>query len=154
SNADGTNLQDVGLAPVWGTSSSPILLGDVADGQTGPPTGWQAKIFNNYTGGALGATSIAVCGKAPSLQAFVYSGPVPQDAFGVPASFSVFAPIPDGWTAVGAGFDGGPYGHYSALDVWMQDGIVADILEWYPDSKDYDSGAANVQAFMVRGLGN
>src|SRR4029077_11880634 len=82
SSADGTILQDVASAPAWGTAASPTALADVADGMTGPPTGWQAKVLNSGSAAAT-VTSFAICGKAPTLQTFVSSIPVPQIAFGI-----------------------------------------------------------------------
>jgi hypothetical protein len=155
SNADGRALLvDAGSAPVWGTSSNPVSLADLPDGQTGPPTGWQIKVYNSNFFATAEATVFGLCGKAPGLQAFIYSVPVPQAAFKVKTPFSIFAPVPDGWTAVGSGFDGGQYAEYFASDLWMQDGIVVDMLQWYPSSKGYDSGTAEVRAFMTRGLGD
>ncbi len=154
SSSDGTILQDVSLGPVWGTSANPILLSSLPDGQTGPPTGWQAKILNNFTGSSVGASSIVVCGKAPGLQAFVYSTPVPQGTFGVPNPLSVFASVPDGWTAVGMGYDLGQYGQYLAIDTWNQDGIIVDALLWYDNTQGYDSGTVDIRAYMVHGNGN
>jgi hypothetical protein len=118
---------------VWGTSASPITLADIADGQTGPPSGWQVKVFNNYFVPAE-STAFAICGKAPTVQTFVYSTRPPAPAFGTKTPFTIFAPIPDGWTAVGAGFDGGAYGQYVSLGLWMQDGTVVDALQWYASS--------------------
>src|SRR5262245_30256552 len=47
SNADGrAQLLDAGAGPVWGASANPLLLVNVPDGQTGPPTGWQARVLN------------------------------------------------------------------------------------------------------------
>ena len=156
SNADGrVLLQDMGSAPVWGTSSNPIPLGEVEDGQMGPPIGWQMRVFNANYVSAAEIIGFGICGNAPSLQTYIYSVPVPQQGpFGYRPPFSIFAPVPDGWTAVVSGFDGGPHGHYSALNLWLQDGVVVDMLQWYPDSKNYDSGTAEVRAFMVRGRGS
>lgn len=152
SNADGTILQDTASAPVWGSSASPILLADLADGPTGPPTGWQAKVFNSGNG-TLGIDSVAVCGKAPSLQTYVYSATLPTIAFGI-SPFSIFSPVPDGWTAVGSGFDGGQYGRYSAMDLWMGDGNVVSMMQWYPTLGGYDSDTAEVRAFNLLGYSN
>ena len=66
----------------------------------------------------------------------------------------MFAPVPDGWTAVGNGFDGGQYGHYTALDMWMADGNVVSMLQWSPAVGGYDSGSTDIRAFMVSGYGN
>jgi hypothetical protein len=137
SNANGVELLEAVSAPVWGTSSSLVLLGDVADGQTGAPTGWQVKVINNSIV-AAGIISYGICGKAPALQTFVYSVPVPQGVFRVATPFSIFAPVPDGWTAVSSGFDGGRYGTYVDSDVWLQDGIMVGMLQWF-ESKGYDS---------------
>ena len=86
SNADTVLLQDTGSAPVWGTSSNPVLLGDVADGQTGPPTGWQMTVLNTNSA-AAGIIAYSICGKAPALQTFIYSVAVPQASFGVKTPF-------------------------------------------------------------------
>jgi hypothetical protein len=153
STADGRLLQDAGSAPVWGTSANPILLTDVPDGATGPPTGWQMHVFNNISS-TPGFSAFAVCGKATSVQTFVYSFPVPQGAFGFTTAFSIFAPVPDGWSTVGLGFDLGPYGVYAASDFWMRDGNIVDVLQWDPSTTGYDSVSTEVRAFMVRGGGN
>ena len=52
-SADGARLEDFGSAPLWGTSANPITLGSLADGQTGPPSGWQARVFNTNYGAKL-----------------------------------------------------------------------------------------------------
>ena len=146
SNADNVLLQEVGSAPVWGTSASPLSLSNIPDGQTGPPTGWGVRVYNTST--AAGAiTSYSVCGKAPSLQTFVYSAPLTIVFTG---AFSVYGAVPDGWTAVGSGFDTGSFAFATQWDAWVQDGTVADALQWFPDSTYYDSGSAPVRAFMVR----
>jgi hypothetical protein len=149
SNADGALLQDTSSAPVWGSSANPVLLADVPDGAIGPPTGWQTKVLNIGTA-TVGVDSIAVCGNAPSLQTFVYSRTLPTIAFGG-APFSVFAPIPDGWTAVGSGFDGGQYAHPQSIDSWNSDGNVVSMLTWFPAVVGYDSAPAEVRAFNVMG---
>src|SRR5262249_20998440 len=64
SNADGLLLQDIASAPVWGTSANPVLLVDVPDGVTGPPTGWQAQVINQ--GNTATINSYAVCAQQPS----------------------------------------------------------------------------------------
>jgi hypothetical protein len=153
SNADGRFLQDDGSAPVWGSSGAPVFLNDVPDGATmGPPSGWQVRVFNNLSNNPQ-VLAFAYCGNGPSVQTFVYSVPVAPASFGFPTAFSIFAPVPDGWTTVGTGYDGGQYGQYSNSDLWMQDGIVVDVLQWYPESTGYDSASAEVRAFMVRGGG-
>jgi hypothetical protein len=145
SNADVLDLQDAGSAPVWGTSSNPVLLADVADGQMGPPIGWQAKVFNSLASSAQ-IVSYGICGKVPPLQTYIYSVPTVKGTFASPAQFSIFAPIPDGWTAVGTGFDGGLYGSLTAMDAWLQDGTIIDMQPWFDSTRDsvYDSGAAQV----------
>jgi serine protease len=55
---------------------------------------------------------------------------------------------------VGSGFDGGQYGEYWANDLWMQDGNIVNALVWYQTTKGYDSGGAEVRAFMTQGGGN
>lgn len=153
SNADAINLQDVGSAPVWGTSSNPVLLTDLPDGPTGAPTGWQVKVLNNLSSNAA-IMSYSICGKAPSLQTYVYSVPTTRGAFGNTGSFSIFAPVPDGWTAVGTGFDGGLYGSSLALDAWVQDGTIVDMQPWFESTQDtiYDSGVAQVRALIAYGI--
>jgi hypothetical protein len=142
SNANGNGLQDYGSAPVWGTSGSPLALADVPDGQTGPPTGWQMKVFNGNIPRET-IISYAVCANVPSLQTFVYSSPT---AFG---NFdSVFGPVPDGWTAVGSGFDGA---ELLTSDTWVRDGLITTNLLWFRPST-YDSGSADTRAFMARGI--
>jgi hypothetical protein len=74
--------------------------------------------------------------------------------FSVKTPFTVFAPVPDGWTAVGSGFDGGQYGEYWASDLWMQDGNIINALVWVLNTKGYDSGSAEVRAFMTQAGGN
>ena len=152
SSADGAILRDTASAPAWGGSGSPILLADVADGPTGPPTGWQVKV-SNTSNTTRSVDSIAICGKAPSLQAFVYSVSSPQVAFGI-KPFSIFSPVPDGWMAVGSGFDGGQYGHYTATDLWTGDGAVVGMLTWFAALGGYDSGKSDVKAFNVTAYGN
>src|SRR5262249_23995094 len=130
SNAEGTLLQDTASAPVWGAAGSPLFLSDLPDGQTGPPTGWQTKVKNTGPG-SVEVDSYAICGKAPSLQTFVYSSTVPSaGAFGTRTAYSVFGPIPDGWSAVGTGFDPGPSAQYKSLDMWLQDSIVVNMTVW------------------------
>jgi hypothetical protein len=117
----------------------------------GPPTGWQVNVLNTQSNAAA-IVSYSICGRAPSLQAFIYSVPTIKGAFSSPNPFSIFAPVPDGWTAVGTGFDGGLYGSLSAIDAWMQDGTIVSMQPWFESSKGYDSGAAPVRAFMAYGL--
>lgn len=141
SNANGSGLQDADSAPAWGTSSNPSYLADQPDGPTGPPTGWQVKVFN---GNIPRETIIAyaVCGNA-GLQTFIYSSPT---AFG---NFdSVFGAVPDGWSAVGSGFDGGLL---LSSDSWMRDGIIVNNLLWFRPSV-YDSGSAEIRAFIAHGF--
>jgi hypothetical protein len=152
SNADGRLLIDAGSAPVWGTSVGPILLADLADGTTGPPTGWRMQVFNNIAPNPSEIAAYAVCGKASGLQTYIYSAPVPPGAFGSRTPFSVFAPVPDGWTAVGTGFDVGSNGQFLHLDLWMQDGNIIDVLQWFSTATGYDS-AVEVRAFVIRGGG-
>jgi hypothetical protein len=152
SNADGTILQDQASTPVWGSSASPVLLADLPDGPTGPPTGWQTKVLNTGNN-TLAVDSVAVCGNAPSLQTYVYSRTLPTIAFGI-SPFTLFAPVPDGWTAVGSGFDGGQYGHPQAMDSWNADGNVVSMLTWFPALGGYDSAPAEVRAFNVTGYSN
>ncbi len=153
SSADGRLLEEASSAPVWGTSADPILLTDVPDGATGPPTGWQMRVFNNISP-TPGFIAYALCGKGPSVQTFVYSAPVPQGVFGFTTAFSIFAPIPDGWTAVGTGFDPSTTGVYSSWDMWTQDGNVVDVLQWYAAATGYDSGATEIRALILRAGGN
>ena len=153
STADGRLLRDAGSAPVWGTSESPLLLGDVQDGDTGPPTGWQMQVFNNISASPDFA-AFALCGNAPTARTFVYSVPAPQGAFGFRTPFSIFAPVPDGWRAIGIGFDLGRYGQYSASDAWVQDGNIVNVLQWFKNTTGYDSAPAEIRAFIVRGGGN
>jgi hypothetical protein len=153
SNADGTVLQDVVSAPVWGTAASPTLLADQPDGQTGPPTGWQVKVTNTGMS-TLEVDSYAVCGKAPTLQTFVYSATVPAGTFGTKTPFSVFGPVPDGWTAVGTGFDTGPSATFKSLDMWNQDSVLINMMVWYSTYGDYNSGSSEVRAFMVNANGD
>ena len=176
SNADGRFLKDLGSGPIWGTSDSPILLSTLPPGQTGPPTGWQSKINNPTPTIGATVTAFAICGKSPTLQAFVYSAPVPSAAFGTRPIFSVIAPVPDGWTAVGSGFDGGQYAEYYTTDVWVSDGNVVNMMQWYPVNygpylsptcncivpydpgkntvTGYDSGGAEVRAFLQQARGD
>ncbi|MEO7157836.1 MAG: hypothetical protein ABI039_09755, partial [Vicinamibacterales bacterium] len=146
SNANNIQLQDVGTAPVWGTGANPLLLSNIADGQTGPPTGWQVKVFNPQRI-EVGVTAYALCAKVPGLQTFVYSVPV---AISFTASFSIFGAVPDGWTSVGTGFDTGSYAFRTAADVWLRDGTIANAQQWFPNTTYYDSGPAPVRAYMVK----
>ena len=73
----------------------------------------------------------AICGKSPSLQTFVYSAPVPPAVFTIRAIFATIAPVPDGWTAVGSGFDGGQYAQYYCnrrVDVRRQPGRYDPVV--------------------------
>ena len=152
SNADAVLVYDYGGGPVWGTSASPILLGSLSDGTTmGPPTGWQARVYNVFSTSPV--VAFALCGKAPSMRAYIYAATSPPAAFGEPTPFSIFAPVPDGWTAVNMGYDGGTIAQYLASDMWLDDGTVVSIMDWYPNSTAYNSGAAQVRAFMAKGNG-
>src|SRR5262249_22532086 len=142
SNANGYGLQDADSAPVWGSSAAPLVLVDVSDGQTGPPTGWQMKIFNGNIPRET-IISYAIFGDAPSLSAFVYSNQTAFNDFDL-----AFGPVHDGWAAVGSGFDGGLL---LASDSWIRDGIVVNNLLWFRPST-YDSGPSDVRAFIARGF--
>ncbi|MEO7158766.1 MAG: hypothetical protein ABI039_14465 [Vicinamibacterales bacterium] len=153
SDADAVAIQDYGGGPVWGTSATPIVLSSLADGTTmGPPTGWQVWV-NNVFSSNTAVVAYALCGKAPTMRVYISSVSAPGAAFGIPTQFSIFAPVPEGWTAVGSGYDGGPAAHYVASDAWMDDGTVVGAMQWYPNSTTYDSGSAQVRAFMVRANG-
>ncbi len=152
SNADAVTVYDYGGGPVWGTSASPILLSSLADGTTmGPPTGWQMRVYNVFSSAPV--VAFALCGKAPAMQANIYAVTSPPSVFGIPTQFSIFAPVPAGWTAVNLGYDGGTVAQYLASDLWLDDGTVVGIMDWFPNSTTYDSGSAQVRAFMVRGGG-
>jgi hypothetical protein len=152
SNADAVFVYDYGGAPVWGTSASPIVLNSLSDGTTmGPPTGWQVRVFNAFSTSPV--IGFALCGKAPSMKAYIYAVASPPSAFGQPIQFSIFAPVPEGWTAVNMGYDGGTIAQYLASDMWLDDGTVVGIMDWYANSKAYNSGSAQVRAFMARGNG-
>jgi hypothetical protein len=86
-----------------------------------------------------------VCGKSPNLQTFVYAAPVPQSSFSARPIFSVIATVPDGWTAVGSGFDGGQYAEYYTTDVWMSDGNMVDMIQWYPVNSTYLSPTCDMR---------
>ena len=149
SNADAVAVYDYGGGPVWGTSASPIVLSSLADGTTmGPPTGWQSRVYNLF--GSPTVVAYALCGKAPTMRTYIYSVSAPGATFGLPTAFSIYAPVPDGWTAVGSGYDGGSTAHYLASDLWLDDGTVVGAMQWYPNTTNYDSGSAKVRAFMVR----
>ena len=157
SNADGrTQLLDAGAGPVWGTSANPLLLYNLPDGQTGPPTGWQVRVLNQNGFNAQEIIGTAVCGKVPGLQTFIYSASVPQSVFSR-TPFSIFAPVPDGWSAIGQGYAGGSGGNwpgeYYASDAWNQDGVIVNALQYNLASRGYDSGPAEVRAFITHGLG-
>jgi hypothetical protein len=157
SNADGrVQVTDAGAGPVWGASGSPLLLANVPDGQTGPPTGWQVRVYNQNGFNAQEVVATAVCGKVPGLQTFIYSASVPTAQFSR-TPFSIFAPVPDGWTALGQGYAGGTgntwAGEYYATDAWNQDGVIVNALQYNLASRGYDSGSAEVRAFMTQGLG-
>jgi hypothetical protein len=148
SNADGIWLEPSLTAPVWGAPANLISLAEIADGQTGPPTGWQARVFNHFNAPVLFVV-YGLCGKASSLQTFIYSAPtVPETAF------SIFGAVPDGWTAVGSGFDSGLYGADKGLDAWMQDGTVVNLQAWHPETRGYDSGSASLRAYIAKGVDN
>ncbi len=152
SNADAVLVLDYGSGPVWGTSASPTLLSSLADGTiTGPPTGWQSRVYNIFSSAPV--TAYALCGKAPSMQSFIYATASPPSVFGIPTAFSIFAPVPDGWTAVNMGYDGGTIAQYLSSDMWLDDGTIVSIMDWYPDSTAYNSGSAQVRAFMAKGNG-
>jgi hypothetical protein len=152
SNVDAVSMYDYGAGPVWGTSASPIVLGSLANGTSmGPPTGWQVRVYNAFSNAPV--VAFALCGKAPTLRAYIYAVSAPGSAFGSPTPFSIFAPVPEGWTAVGMGYDGGNVANYLASDAWMDDGTVVSALQWYPASTSYNSGPAQVRAFMARGNG-
>lgn len=152
SNADAVSVYDYGSGPVWGSSAGPIVLSGLANGTSmGPPTGWQVRVYSAFANATVAA--VALCGKAPALRTYIYSVTAPGFAFGTPTPFSIFAPVPEGWTAVGMGYDGAQVANYLASDVWMEDGTVVSALQWYPASKNYDSGTAQVRAFMARGNG-
>jgi hypothetical protein len=175
-NGDGIFLTDYGSSPVWGTSAAPVLLSTLPDGQTGPPTGWSSTVFNpNPVGGAT-IMGFAICGNSPSLQTFVSSAPVPPAVFTIRGIYSTIGLVPDGWTAVGSGFDGGQYAQYYATDLWMSDSNLVDMIQWYPVNNGpylsptcscvvpydlgynfvtpYDSGTAEVRGFVQRAWGN
>jgi hypothetical protein len=175
SSANGIFTSDYGSSPVWGTSAAPVLLSTLPDGQTGPPTGWSSKVFNPDPTSSTTIQAYAICGKSPNLQTFVYSTPVPPAVFTIRPIFATIAPVPDGWTAVGSGFDGGQYAAYYSTDVWMDDGNLVDMIPWYPvnstflapicscvvpydngvnKATPYDSGTSEVRAFLQRSYGN
>jgi Repeat of unknown function (DUF5648) len=158
SNGDGRiQLEDAGAGPVWGTSATPQFLFDLPEGQTGAPTGWMVRVRNLSTFNAQEITAVTVCGKVSGLQTFVYSASVPPAQFSKTA-FSIFAPVPEGWAALGQGYAGGNdrdfwYGDYFASNAWMQDGTIVNMQVWNLASKGYDSGAGEVRAFMTHALG-
>src|SRR5262249_23023502 len=122
-------------------------------GETGAPTGWQTKVFNSDLSAAADAVAFAVCGGGASLQTFVFSSPVAAATLGGPHLFSFFLPLPARWAATGNRVDGGPYGQLLWFDAWLQDGVIAGMLPWYPASRGYDSAAAEVRAWLVSGTG-
>jgi hypothetical protein len=69
-------------------------------------------------------------------------------------AISVFAPVPDGWTAIGSSYDGGQYGHFTAIDQWTGDGVVISMLQWFAGTGDYSSSNTDVRAFNVVGYGD
>jgi hypothetical protein len=134
SNADAVAIQDYGGGPVWGTSASPTVLSSLADGTTmGPPTGWQVRVYNVFSSNTE-VVAYALCGKSPAMQAYIYAVNAPGITFGVATPFSIFAPVPEGMTAVGMGYDGGQVAHYVASDAWLDDGTVVSAMQWYPTS--------------------
>ena len=152
SSADNIIVLDYGSAPVWGTSASPILLNSLADGTTmGPPTGWQVRVFNIVNPTTV--TVYAICGKAPTMKTFISAINAPGSAFGVAAPFSVYGAVPEGYTTVGSGFDGGGVAQYVSTDAWLEDGTIVGLQQWYPNATGYDSGTAQTRAFMVKGSG-
>ncbi len=161
STAVGRLMIDQSSAPVWGSSAAPLPLLNVPDGTTTMPTGWQMRVYNNISS-TPNFSVYAVCGNAlPGAQTVVYSNSVPQGVFGFPTPFSVYAPVPDGWSAIGAGWDlsaSAPVGiyaavSYSAVDYWVDDGNVVDVLQWYNDTTGYDNNAGEIRAVIARGGG-
>jgi len=118
----------------------------------GPPTGWQVRVYNVFSNNT-NIMAYALCGNAPSMKTYIYAAASPPAAFGLPTPFTIYAPVPDGYTAVNMGWDGGSVALYVFTDLWMSDGTVVDIMSWYPNSTSYDSGPAQVRAFMPRGNG-
>ena len=161
SNADGRlKLSDGGSAPVWGTAESTSFLLDMPNGQGPPPTGWLVRASNLEGFLSRNLVGTTICGKVPGAQTFVYSTNAPQGAFGYKTPFKIFAPVPDGWTAIGSGFAGGRnrefwYAERTGADAWMSDGtIVLGVLQWVGVGRTYDSGNAEVRAFIARAVGN
>jgi len=147
SSANNIAAQEVGSAPVWGTSAAAQALANVPDGQTGAPTGWQVKVYN--FGAAAPAVAYAICTNVPGVQTFVYSAPI---VISFTSGFNVVGVVPDGWTGAGAGFDTGSFAFPVATNVWVQDGTVADAQQWFPNSTLYDSGTAPARGFMFRSI--
>jgi hypothetical protein len=137
-DADGLGLYDQGSAPVWGSESNPQHLNDASPAVMGPPTGMNTQMRSESNGLAT-ITAFTICGNVPAARTYLYST--------APTASSVFGPVPDGWTAVGAGFTGLAD---ASVDVWLQDGVVVDEEQFYPTSTDYDSGSAPIRAFIVR----
>src|SRR5262249_15763103 len=74
---------DLGTAPLWGSAASPRNLGDMSDGTTDSPTGWQAKI-RNASNSPVTVGVFGICGKVPAARTFVTSAPTsPSEGFTV-----------------------------------------------------------------------
>jgi len=151
-NADSIFTIEYASAPVWGTAAAPILLSSLADGATmGPPTGWQSRVYNTFS--TQPVVTYALCGKASQMKSYIYSAASPPSAFGLPVEFTMYAPVPDGWSTVGLGYDGGAPAPFISSDAWMSDGTVISAMQWFDNTRGYDSGSAQVRAFEVRANG-
>lgn len=144
SNADGLRLRDFDSAPAWGGNAKVVRASDLADGQTSAPTGWQAAVTHDATT-PVAYVIHALCGKAPSAQAFIYSA-----AMGSGNAFSLFGALSDGWIALGAALDAGSSIAQYAVDAWLKDGSVVGLQPWHSNAAKYDSNAAAPRAFIVR----
>ena len=130
-------LVNQGTSPIFGTSANPVFLGNVGDGTTGPPTGWEATAYN--AGNIIKAIAVQViCGKAPAAQTKVYSATVNQGAGWMAESGSV----PSNRRVVGWGYDAYynyVYNYYFRYywDLWGDDGNLASARLYAKSHADW-----------------
>jgi len=146
SNSDASALIHRGSAPAWGTASNPIGLQALEDGPTGPPSGWESKVYNRDIGHAP-FVAYAICASAPTVRSYIYSTPTQADQ-----RFSIWAPAPDTAIVIAVGGDGGAYGIDNGFDAWMRDGTVVNFKVWQATSTYFDSTGVSVRAYVAQGI--